>query len=159
MDDRIRVSDADRDNVAARLRDHFAAGRLTTGEMEERISAALSAKTAGDLRRLMTDLPEPAPLAQRPQAQRPQAQWPRWDGSAWPARRRHGPRPPLILLALLAVLLVPGGGWLLFALVNLVFVLVLVTGLAAAFAVGRPHGPVRHGRPHGPYRRRGYTWL
>ena len=57
------------------------------------------------------------------------------------------------------MLLVPGGGWLLFALVNLVFVLVLVTGLAAAFAVGRPHGPVRHGRPHGPYRRRGYTWL
>ncbi|HKA95790.1 MAG TPA: DUF1707 domain-containing protein, partial [Streptosporangiaceae bacterium] len=42
MDDRIRVSDADRDRVAARLRDHFAEGRLTQDELDERISAALA---------------------------------------------------------------------------------------------------------------------
>ena len=50
MDDSIRVSDADRDRVTAQLRDHFAAGRITPGELDERLSAALNAKTFGDLR-------------------------------------------------------------------------------------------------------------
>ena len=47
--DSIRVSDADRDRVTAQLRDHFAAGRITPGELDERLSAALNAKTFGDL--------------------------------------------------------------------------------------------------------------
>ena len=42
MDDSIRVSDADRDRVT-QLRDHFAAGRITPGELDERLSAALNA--------------------------------------------------------------------------------------------------------------------
>ena len=50
-DDRIRVSDADRDRAAARLREHFADGRLSSDELDERIAAALTAKTAGDVRR------------------------------------------------------------------------------------------------------------
>ena len=33
----IRVSDADRDRVTARLREHFAEGRLTSDELDERI--------------------------------------------------------------------------------------------------------------------------
>ncbi len=41
MDDRIRISDADRERVTARLREHFAEGRLTSEELDERISAAL----------------------------------------------------------------------------------------------------------------------
>ena len=61
MDDRIRISDADRDRVTARLREHFAEGRLSREELDERLSAALSAKTFGDLRRVMADLPGPAP--------------------------------------------------------------------------------------------------
>ena len=61
MDDSIRVSDADRDRVTAQLRDHFAAGRITPGELDERLSAALNAKTFGDLRRIMADLPGPVP--------------------------------------------------------------------------------------------------
>src|SRR5215470_15193984 len=60
MDDGIRVSDADREHVTERLREHYAEGRLSSEELEERITAALSAKTYGDLRRLMADLPEPA---------------------------------------------------------------------------------------------------
>jgi hypothetical protein len=62
MDDRIRASDADRDRVAARLREHFAEGRLDQDELEERINDTLSAKTFGDLRRVMIDLPEAAPV-------------------------------------------------------------------------------------------------
>ena len=47
MDDRIRISDADRESATARLREHFAEGRLSPEELDERLSAALSAKTAG----------------------------------------------------------------------------------------------------------------
>src|SRR5262249_59791123 len=52
-DDRIRISDADRERVVARLREHFAQGRLSSDELDERISAALTAKTVGDLRPIM----------------------------------------------------------------------------------------------------------
>ncbi len=55
--DRMRASDADRELAAARLREHFAAGRLTYAELDERLTVALSARTAGDLRGLLTDLP------------------------------------------------------------------------------------------------------
>ena len=104
MDDSIRVSDADRDRVTAQLRDHFAAGRITPGELDERLSAALNAKTFGDLRRIMADLPGPVPAplgAARP---------PLRATPAWAVRRRHPPFPPLILLALPAALLIPGTG-------------------------------------------------
>ena len=63
MDDSIRVSDADRDHVTAQLRDHFAAGRITPDELDERLSSALNAKTFGDLRRIMADLPGLVPAA------------------------------------------------------------------------------------------------
>ena len=68
MDDRIRVSDADRDRVTARLRDHFAEGRLASDELDERISAALNAKTFGDLRPSWRTCPGPFPRP--PQAAR-----------------------------------------------------------------------------------------
>jgi hypothetical protein len=56
-DPRIRASDADRDRVAAMLREHHAAGRLTAEEFHERMDRALEAKTLGELDELMTDLP------------------------------------------------------------------------------------------------------
>jgi DNA-binding PadR family transcriptional regulator len=55
--DRIRVSDRDREHATARLRDSFAEGRLTRAELDERITAALNARTVGDLRRVTDDLP------------------------------------------------------------------------------------------------------
>ncbi len=55
MDDRFRTSDADRDRAATLLRDHFAAGRLTAPELDERLDAALNAKTFGELRRVLAD--------------------------------------------------------------------------------------------------------
>lgn len=53
----LRASDADRDRVAALLREHHAAGRLTADEFSERLTAAFAAKTMGDLDELMADLP------------------------------------------------------------------------------------------------------
>jgi DNA-binding PadR family transcriptional regulator len=56
-DDHLRISDGDRERATARLRDSFAEGRLTREELDERITAALNARTAGDLRRVTADLP------------------------------------------------------------------------------------------------------
>ena len=138
MDDRIRVSDADRDHVTARLRDHFAQGRLTPAELDERLSAALSAKTAGDLRRIMADLPEPAQVAPRTAVQ--------WAGPPpWVARRHGPPILPVLLLALFAMLAIPSGGWVLFAVLRLVLVVWLVSGLARML-VGLGHRRVHRYR-------------
>jgi DUF1707 SHOCT-like domain len=129
VDDRIRISDADRDRVTARLRDHFAEGRLTSDELDERVTAALNAKTFGELRRVMADLPEPAPTS--PGAQRPPRTPPPW------AFRRRPRILPLVLLAVLAVVLIPGSGWLLFAFIKFVLVFWLVAVLAGIFVTGR----------------------
>ncbi len=140
MDDRIRASDTDRDHVTARLRDHFAEGRLSRGELDERISAALGATTLGDLRRLMADLPGPVPVP--PAA----AQRPPWAHSPWLVRRR-GPRVlPLLLLALIAALLLPGGVWVLLAFVKLVLLFWLVSCLAAVLFASRLRRRLRRGQ-------------
>jgi Domain of unknown function (DUF1707) len=54
---RLRASDADRDRIAALLREHYAAGRLDADEFSERLAAAYAARTMGELDELMTDLP------------------------------------------------------------------------------------------------------
>ena len=131
MDDRIRVSDADRERAAARLREHFAEGRLCSEELDERLSAALSAKTAGDLRRVMTDLPGPVPVQAHAGPLGPGAA-----GGGLVAGR--GPRLwPLALFALIAAALIPGAGWLFFAFFQLVLALCLVACLAGVFTMAR----------------------
>ena len=65
-DPRLRVSQAERDEVASVLARHYADGRLTLGEYEERVAAALEARTGADLDALLTDLPAPAPSPHRP---------------------------------------------------------------------------------------------
>lgn len=140
MDDRIRASDADREHVTARLREHFAAGRLTSDELDERISAALNAKTHGELRQLMADLPEPEPVPAAPRAdQRPYPAAPPW------MMRRHGPRfLPVMMLVLLIALLIPGGHWLFFGVFQVLLVFWLLAGLGGIFAMSRSHHRRRH---------------
>ena len=53
----LRASDADRERVAGRLRDHAVAGRLSTEELDERSGQAFGARTLGELDTLLTDLP------------------------------------------------------------------------------------------------------
>jgi Domain of unknown function (DUF1707) len=60
-DQHIRVSDAERTEVADRLAAHFAEGRLNQAEFDERVAQAMNATTRGDLRGLFDDLPEPGP--------------------------------------------------------------------------------------------------
>src|SRR5258708_28828017 len=149
----MRVSDADRERVAERLREHFAAGRLTSEELDERVTAALGARTAGDLRTVLSDLPEPAPAGPQP-GQVP----PPWAGRPG-CRYRRGPGIlPLVLLVLFALLLLHGGGFVVVALLKLVLLFCLVAAVAGIFTAARfrrrarrfwrsswPSGPGSHG--------------
>jgi hypothetical protein len=53
----LRASDADRDHVAKLLGQAFAEGRLTAEEHAERTESVYAAKTLGELRPLLADLP------------------------------------------------------------------------------------------------------
>jgi Flp pilus assembly protein TadB len=67
----LRASDADRDAVTDRLREAAGEGRLEPEELEERVHAALRARTYGELGMLVADLPS--------------------DGqTAWPGSRSRG---------------------------------------------------------------------
>src|ERR1035438_3608089 len=90
-------------SATVRLQDHYAEGRLTREELDERVTAALEARTLGDLRRVMADLPGPAPVLQQARPLPP--------GTV--PRLALGPRGPLVLplLLLLGMLLITSGEW------------------------------------------------
>ncbi len=72
MDHHLRASDHDRERVAAQLHTAAAEGRLTLGELDERLGALYAARTYGELVPLTRDLPAttsaarpgPAPVTQ-----------------------------------------------------------------------------------------------
>ncbi len=53
----LRASDLDRELVAVRLRDATAEGRIGTEELEQRLGAALAARTYRQLSAVVSDLP------------------------------------------------------------------------------------------------------
>ena len=53
----LRASDEDRERLISELREHSVAGRISTEELEERLQAAYSARTTGELDALRHDLP------------------------------------------------------------------------------------------------------
>jgi hypothetical protein len=63
----MRVGTAEREAIAAELREHYASGRLTLDELNERLEAAFAARTRADLTAVMRDLPSagsvPPPMA------------------------------------------------------------------------------------------------
>lgn len=67
----MRASDADRDRVAAALREHCAQGRITVDELNDRLDGVYGARTLGDLQKVTDDLPEedmyelPVPASRR----------------------------------------------------------------------------------------------
>lgn len=64
-DQPIRASDAERERTAALLKEHVLNGRLTTAEYSERLDATYTARTRGELRDLLADLP-PTGAAESP---------------------------------------------------------------------------------------------
>ncbi|MEU6710254.1 DUF1707 domain-containing protein [Nonomuraea sp. NPDC046802] len=75
----LRIGDAEREHTMAALREHFAQGRLTHEELDERLDKTLAAKTARDLGQVTADLPGQgqAPVYDAPD--RPH----QWDRDAW----------------------------------------------------------------------------
>jgi uncharacterized protein DUF1707 len=62
----LRASDEERELAASQLREHFAAGRLSEDELNERLEAVYGARTGGDLRTVLADMPPlPASPASR----------------------------------------------------------------------------------------------
>jgi hypothetical protein len=167
MNENIRISDADRERVVERLREHFAEGRLTSDELDERVTAALSAKTYGDLRTVMTDLPEPETVGAAGAAGPTGAPGPAgplgpmgWQSSPWRGRPivafRRGPRIlPVVLIALVAAVAIPGAGWIFLAFLKIALLFWLVMCVLGIFAAARFRRHVRRnwqsgtgGHPH-----------
>ena len=131
MDDRYRTSDADRDRVAGLLRDHFAAGRITSEELDERLTATLKARTFGDLRHALADLPEAAPVPG------PASRVPLPVMARWAAGRRRPRLLPLAVLAVVVAAAIPGAGWVFLAVFQAVLLLWLAACLAGIFVAAR----------------------
>lgn len=108
----LRIGDADREAAAAFLREHYAQGRLTLEEFNQRLDAAFAAATQGQLSRLTGDLPHVSTVpgrlpASSVQPVREQARREHRDhGHAYGHQCRR-PRSPLAsLLALAATLMI-----------------------------------------------------
>jgi hypothetical protein len=61
--DALRAADADRQYVAERLREALNEGRLDLSEYDDRVQQAYGARTYGDLKGLLSDLPDTVPLS------------------------------------------------------------------------------------------------
>ncbi|CAA9364100.1 MAG: hypothetical protein AVDCRST_MAG72-2542 [uncultured Nocardioidaceae bacterium] len=125
MSPEMRIADADRDAAVSALGEHYAAGRLTREEFDERSDRAMSAKTASGLSPLFADLPAPWPPATGRRSTGPGAG--RTSGSTDPARGAWGAGRrsrgvsgrgvallPLIVLAVVVSVFVLRAPWLLF---------------------------------------------
>jgi hypothetical protein len=123
----LRVSQAERDEVVAALAGHFADGRLTVEEYEERVEAALEARTGRNLEPLLADLPaaDPPPSPPRRRDRRRQPASPR------APQLVLGPR--LLALAAVVVLAIAIGPWALW----LLWPALVLTG---GCGFGRRHG-------------------
>jgi hypothetical protein len=87
----VRIGDAEREAMAASLREHYSLGRLTLDEFQQRLDAVFAARTDQDLAKISADLPHLSSYA---------APWPPQPASpAGSARNdqrgalRHVPRP------------------------------------------------------------------
>ena len=162
MNENIRISDADREHVAERLRENYAEGRLTADELDERLTAAFSAKTYGDLRNLMTDLPEPETVGAAGAANPAGAPWNAGPGgwqsppAQWPGGRpivayRRGPRIlPLVLIAFIAAIALPGAGFVALVFLKLALLFFLVMCITGIFAGARLRRRARRHWQSGP---------
>jgi class 3 adenylate cyclase len=99
----VRVTDAEREAMVARLQRACGEGRLTLDEFSERVGLALEARTATDLEVLTTDLPALAPPAPQAPAIPPrhQTSWVIGIMSGSDHRGRWHPAPTTNALALM----------------------------------------------------------
>jgi hypothetical protein len=102
-----RIGDAERDAAVTALGEHYAAGRLTKQEYDERSDVALRARTDAELRPLFLDLPRSTATRQAPRRpNHPRADQPRL--------RQQIPLIPVLAVLTVVAALASGAGWLLF---------------------------------------------
>ncbi|WP_328320376.1 DUF1707 domain-containing protein [Kribbella sp. NBC_00382] len=107
----VRIGDREREEAVARLGAHYAAGRLTADEHQERVGEALQAKTQVELAALFADLPGESTAGAQQAADGEQWAGPwGWSRPPWTAPQDQGagqqgrPLPLLILLGVVGVL-------------------------------------------------------
>ncbi|MEV0380938.1 DUF1707 domain-containing protein [Nonomuraea sp. NPDC050643] len=83
--DDLRIGDAEREQTMADLREHFAQGRLTHEELDERLDRTLTAKTARDLAGVTADLPGRRSGRQPREQYAPHEPLPQFDMHDWRA--------------------------------------------------------------------------
>jgi Domain of unknown function (DUF1707) len=142
----MRVSDAERAEVADRLSKHYGDGRLDQEEFSKRLDQAMSAVTQADLAGLFADLPEAdEPRAEPPRTGRPGTAPPGAEARVAPPQavvRQRRPRRPLhrvVALALVIVIAAVIGH----AMAQLLFPWVFIAILALLwlrYGPGRRHG-------------------
>jgi Domain of unknown function (DUF1707) len=168
----VRVGDADREAVAAQLREHYADGRLTLDELNERLDQTFAAKTRVELDAVMRDLPHVArPLTGAPAGGFGNTAWQgpaETPGSGWDSGTGYGRRSrpyafaPLLGLVWIFVII---GAVMLFGIggdrpIAIVLILAALAFLRRLFGFGGrgrgprgpkgPRGPRRGSRPRGP---------
>jgi DUF1707 SHOCT-like domain len=99
----MKASDADRDAVLSDLSEHFQAGRLTAEEFDERAGRALAARTWGELKDLLRDLPTTLPGPRAPAAASSAAASSAAASSAAGPERLSGRRAPVPIPVLVGI--------------------------------------------------------
>lgn len=94
----LRITDSEREAAVSALGDHYAAGRLTKEEFDERADAAWAARTRSALWPLFGDLPHPA--TQRPPMPPVTTPWVTGPDRPHPGVRVGSRVLPLLVLAL-----------------------------------------------------------
>jgi hypothetical protein len=135
MSPEVRIGDDEREAAVRALGDHFAAGRLTKEEFDERSEQAWVARTRSALMPLFADLPRPAAVS-RPEVHAERGRRTGWGAGPWLA-------PVLVVVVALAVL------------THLPLFLLLLVGWLLLARSGRMWGPHRHWSGGGPRR----TWV
>lgn len=126
----LRIGDAEREQAAADLGEHFAQGRVSVEEHSERLDAIWAARTGGDLEPIFADLPGlPGPPDRATPGRSGRLSGPR---AFW----RGLPTPLLVAVALLAGIAV---------VTHLPFVILGL--LAWLFVSSRHRGPHRWSPP------------
>ncbi|TMM15912.1 MAG: DUF1707 domain-containing protein [Actinobacteria bacterium] len=74
-DPHLRISNAERHEIADALSKHFAEGRLDSEEFDERVGRVMNAKTRGDVAGVLDDLPRLGPPPPPAPRHRPVGQW------------------------------------------------------------------------------------
>jgi hypothetical protein len=170
----VRVSDADREFAAAQLREHYAQGRLTLDELNERLDRAFASRTRTDLNAVTSDLPYAAPNRGLPSDG---ARWssfgpagqvgpgpssPRWTGPWQGGRGGHGYGRGRSSAGFLAIIPVMLALWVCFAVLSvfafgigsgpsvLAIFLAAVAAIRWIFGRGRRRHMRRYARPAYP---------